>query len=130
FVVLDALPLTATGKVDRLALPEPDRARPDLLQPYVAPETPAEEALADIFSEVLRIEQIGVHDDFFDLGGHSLKVIELLAKVRDRFQVDFPMRVLYETSTVAALATAIESIRRSEERRVGKEWGLGRVGGK
>ncbi|PYO45265.1 MAG: hypothetical protein DMD33_00045 [Gemmatimonadetes bacterium] len=62
---------------------------------------------------MLRIEQIGVHDDFFDLGGHSLKVIELLAKVRDRFQVDFPMRVLYETSSVAALATAIESIRHS-----------------
>jgi amino acid adenylation domain-containing protein/thioester reductase-like protein len=114
FVTLDALPLTATGKIDRLALPDPSSVDAERAQrPFVAPRTPIEQALAEIFSAALGIERVGADDDFFELGGHSLGVIELLAKIRDRFQLEFPMRVLYETSTVASLAAAIESIRHS-----------------
>ena len=110
-VFMDSLPLTVTGKLDRRALPLPGRDRPSSGVPFVAPSTPTEEALAEIFSGLLGLGRVGANDDFFALGGHSLVVIELLAKVRERFQVDFPMRILYETSTVASLAAALESIR-------------------
>ncbi len=113
FVALDALPLTVTGKVDRMALPDPESVQAEPERLFVAPRTPTEEALAGIFAELLGVERVSTNDDFFELGGHSLRVIELLTKVRNEFQVEFPMRVLYETSTVASLAEAIETIRHS-----------------
>src|SRR5262249_1713877 len=88
FMLLDALPLTPNGKVDRQALPTPDRARPELEEAFVAPRTPAEEVLAGIFSQVLGLNQVGVHDDFFDLGGHSLLATQVISRVQAALEVE------------------------------------------
>ncbi|HJP95207.1 MAG TPA: amino acid adenylation domain-containing protein [Pyrinomonadaceae bacterium] len=107
FVVLEVLPLTATGKVDRNALPEPEQARPELAQTYVAPRTAVEEVLCGIFSEVLQVEPVGVRDSFFELGGHSLLATQVASRVRAAFQVELPLRRLFESPTVERLAEAI-----------------------
>jgi thioester reductase-like protein/amino acid adenylation domain-containing protein len=111
FVLLEALPRTPSGKVDRKALPPPGQSRAGLDEEYVAPRTPIEEKLASIFAQVLGLERIGANDDFFALGGHSLLVIGLFAAVRDAFDVELPLRILYDVPTVAGLAAAVETIR-------------------
>ena len=113
FVVLDSLPLTSNGKVDRRRLPEPDSARPELEQLYVAPQTPLEEVLCSIWSEVLGVEQVGVHDNFFELGGHSLLATQAASRLRDAIGVEVPLRWLFESATVAELAPRLESEMRS-----------------
>jgi len=107
FVVLDALPLTATGKVDRNALPAPEQARPELAQVYVAPRTAVEEVLCGVFSEVLQIERVGVHDSFFELGGHSLLATQVASRVRETLRVELALRRLFEAPSVAELAEVI-----------------------
>ncbi|HEY0734806.1 MAG TPA: amino acid adenylation domain-containing protein, partial [Herpetosiphonaceae bacterium] len=104
-VVLDALPLTPNGKVDRKALPAPDHERSQ--QTYVAPRTPTEETVARILSEILVVDRVGAHDNFFELGGHSLLAMQLISRLRHAFQVELPLRVLYESATVADLALTI-----------------------
>ncbi|MFN6571973.1 amino acid adenylation domain-containing protein [Dendronalium sp. ChiSLP03b] len=108
FVFLKALPLTANGKVNRQALPAPEHTRPELEQLYVAPRTLIEKQLAEIWTTILDLEQVGIHDSFFDLGGHSLLVTQLLAKVRKAFQVELPLRNFFDTPTIANLAKTIE----------------------
>jgi acyl-coenzyme A synthetase/AMP-(fatty) acid ligase len=105
FVFLKALPLTANGKADRGALPAPGQSasRP----PGVPPRTAVEEILAGIWSEVLGLQQVGVHDNFFELGGHSLLGIQVLSRVRHAFRVELPPRDLFEAPTVAGLAEAL-----------------------
>jgi len=110
FVVLEVLPLTPNGKVDRKALPAPE-GRPEIAE-YVAPRTPTEEVLAGIWSEVLRVERVGVHDNFFELGGHSLLAMRLVARVRDEFKIELPLRALFETPSAGALATRVEVAQR------------------
>ena len=107
FVVLGELPLTANGKLDRAALPEPDQTRPELGEAYVAPRTPLEEALCAIWSEVLSLERVGVFDNFFDLGGHSLLATGIISRLRSVFQLEMSMRRIFEAPTVAALSVAI-----------------------
>ncbi|MGA6167905.1 amino acid adenylation domain-containing protein [Amycolatopsis magusensis] len=107
FVVLDALPLTSTGKVDRAALPEP-AGRPELAAAYLAPETPTEEGLAGLWSDVLGVERVGVEDDFFDIGGDSILTIRLLSEIRGLFGVKLSPRVVFDKRTVRALAAAVE----------------------
>jgi non-ribosomal peptide synthetase component F len=107
FVALDALPLTPNGKLDRRALPAPDRARPETSDGFVAPRNSTEAALAEIWAEVLSVETVGVEDNFFDLGGHSLLVIQVLSRVRRSFHVEVPLRELFESPTVAALAVSV-----------------------
>ncbi len=107
FVFLDRLPLTPNGKVDRKALPAPDSERPDLGSSFVAPRTPTEKLLAGIWCQLLELTQIGVEDNFFDLGGHSLLALQMISRVRNTFQVELPVRRLFETPTVAGLAMAV-----------------------
>ena len=115
FVVLDSLPLTENGKVDRRALPAPDQSRPDLEGHFVAPRTPAEEILASIWTDVLRLEQAGIQDNFFELGGHSLSATRVVSRVRQVFGVELPLRALFETPTIEALAKTIENLKRTEQ---------------
>jgi acyl carrier protein len=114
FVLLDTLPLLPNGKIDRRALPAPDRSRPEL-KAFVAPRTPTEELLADIWAQLLDIEPVGVHDDFFDLGGHSLLATQLVSRVRDAFHAEIPLRRLFEVPIVAGLAESIEAARLTEQ---------------
>jgi amino acid adenylation domain-containing protein len=109
-VVLEALPLTANGKLDRAALPPPRTARGGTRARWTAPRTAIEQAVAEIWSELLGSEQIGAHDRFFELGGHSLLATQVLARVREVFGVDLPLRVLFEEATLADLAAAVERL--------------------
>ncbi len=111
FVVLEALPLNRNGKVDRQALPAPDRQGP--WTTYVAPRTPAEEVLAGIWGEVLGIDRIGADDRFFDLGGHSLLATQVLSRVREAFQIELPLRDLFESPALSDLAMRIEAALRA-----------------
>ena len=108
FVFLDSLPLTPNGKLDRNLLPTPDQNRSELEESYVAPRTPVEELLAQIWVKLLKVDKVGIHDNFFDLGGHSLKATQVMSRVREAFQVDVPLRHLFEAPTVAELALKID----------------------
>ena len=110
FVFLDSLPLTASGKVDRRALPAPDRSRPELVEAYLAPRNQTEELLTKIWTEVLKLERIGIHDNFFDLGGHSLLATRVVSRIREIFRIDLALRALFEMPTVASLSKHIETI--------------------
>ena len=107
FVHLDALPLSANGKIDRLALPTPDGKRPTLEHTFVPPRTPIEETLAKIWTEVLRLERVGVHDNFFELGGHSLLATQVVSRVRQALDMELPLRLLFEAPTIADLAIGL-----------------------
>ncbi|NMG06787.1 amino acid adenylation domain-containing protein [Brasilonema sp. UFV-L1] len=107
FVIMDSLPLTPSGKVDRRSLPSPNQTRPDLEVAYVAPRNSIEEQLAQIWEQVLAIELIGIYDNFFELGGHSLLLPQLLPQMEEVFQVKLPVMYLFEKPTIAALAEII-----------------------
>ena len=111
FVVLEALPLTPNGKVDRHALLAPEQVKPELKETFVAPRTPIEEVLAAIWAEILKLEQVGVYDNFFELGGHSLLATQMISHVRKAFQVELPLRRLFELPTVASIAEVIDSLK-------------------
>jgi acyl carrier protein len=104
FVVLPALPLSPNGKVDRRALPAPEWRGAAACEP---PQGPVEEVLAGMWQDVLGAPRVGRQDNFFRLGGHSLLGMELISRVRGVFKVELPLRRLFETPTVAALAAAI-----------------------
>ena len=109
FVALEALPLTPSGKVDRRALPEPEAVNAWAAEP-VPPSTAAEEILAGIWAELLHLAEVGVHDDFFALGGHSLLSTQVISRVRDALGVELPLRILFEEPTIAGLAGHIEAL--------------------
>jgi natural product biosynthesis luciferase-like monooxygenase protein/non-ribosomal peptide synthase protein (TIGR01720 family) len=107
FVRLEAMPLTPNGKVDRKALPAPDLERPELQQEYLAPRDEAEEALARIWRQVLGLEQVGVHDNFFDLGGDSILAVQIVARA-NQARLKFSIRQLMERQTIAELAPVVQ----------------------
>jgi len=107
FVVLSALPLTANGKIDRRALPEPPPSRPDLDKPFIAPRTDIEKKLAQIWSEVLELDLVGVDDDFFDLGGDSLLASRIVTRVNQHFHTETTVADFFGLATVAKLSRAI-----------------------
>jgi amino acid adenylation domain-containing protein len=106
FVRLDAIPLTAHGKVDRRALPAPDQGRPHLERAFAAPRTPVEEALVDVWRDVLGIEQIGIDDNFFDLGGDSIRSMQIHVRAQDR-GLHFTIEQLFHHQTIRDLARVL-----------------------
>jgi amino acid adenylation domain-containing protein len=111
FMLLEAIPRNLNGKVDRRALPVPGHILPERNGTVIAPRTPVEKALAEIWAEVLGLEQVSVQDNFFDLGGHSLFATRVLTRVRDIFQVEIPLHTLFELPTLAEFAVAITQSR-------------------
>ena len=108
---LDALPQTPTGKVDRRALLAAQYAPPELRAAHVPPRDAVEEVLASLWGEVLGLSGLGAHDDFFDLGGHSLTATQLVSRIRETLQVELPLRALFEHTTIAGLAQVIAAAR-------------------
>lgn len=108
-MVLETMPLTPSGKLNRAGLPPPDLA--PARNVYKAPATPEEAALANIWAVLLGIERPGVDDDFFALGGHSLLATQLLSRIRDQFSVEIPLNTLFEQPTIAGLAAALDTLR-------------------
>ena len=111
FVFLDALPLTPNGKVDRRSLPAPDQSRPEQVNSFVPPSTPVEKTIADIWTQVLKVDKVGNHDNFFDLGGHSLLATQVISRMRHALQIELPLRAIFEAPTVAGLAVKITEAR-------------------
>jgi acyl carrier protein len=108
FVFLQEIPLSPNGKVDRRALPEPDRSRRELANVYRSPATSTEETLAAIWREVLKLDRVGIDDDFFDLGGHSLLATQIVSRMCKAFSLEVPLRHFFESPTIAALAAIID----------------------
>jgi acyl-coenzyme A synthetase/AMP-(fatty) acid ligase len=104
FVILDKLPLTTSGKVDRRQLPAPNEDRPELEESFVAARTPLEQEIANIWEQVLKVRGVGVHDNFFVLGGHSLLATQVISRVNELLQVEMALRDLFEQPTVAGFA--------------------------
>ena len=108
WVALKQLPLTLHGKVDRRALPAP-QSRPEEMGEYVAPRTELERTLVNIWTQVLRVDQVGIQDNFFELGGHSLLATRVTSRIRDLLQVELPLKVLFDAPTVERLATHLQT---------------------
>jgi amino acid adenylation domain-containing protein len=115
FTFLQAFPLSPNGKVDRRALPIPDAGRPELSQTFVAPSTVTEELLAEIWSEILGVEKIGIHDNFFDLGGHSLRAIQVVSRIRQTFDLEISVHHLFKNPTISKLIEVMAELAGSFE---------------
>jgi len=104
FVALDSLPLTPNGKIDHAALPASEEKRDEYSPGFVGPRTPTEEGLARIWEALLGIPRVGIHDNFFDLGGHSLLGFQMMARIEQRFGKNLPVAVLFQSPTIEQLA--------------------------
>ncbi|MBC6417957.1 MAG: amino acid adenylation domain-containing protein, partial [Prochloron sp. SP5CPC1] len=115
FIWLESLPLTATGKIDRLALPKPESilSSSELELNVIAPRTNIEETLVKIWSEVLKIEPIGIENNFFELGGHSLHASQVLARIAEKLGIEMPLKQIFEAPTISLLSKYIESLNTS-----------------
>ena len=121
FVFLERMPLTPNGKLDRRALPAPDQGRPEQEQGYVGPRTPTEELLCGIWAKVLRLERVGVEDNFFEMGGHSLLATQAVSQTQRLFAIDLELKAMFEAPTVERLARIIEELLLSEIERLPEE---------
>jgi acyl-coenzyme A synthetase/AMP-(fatty) acid ligase len=113
YVLLEELPLNHNGKVDRKNLPQPDADTPE--QEYTGPRNPTEETLCRLWQEVLRRERVGIHDNFFKIGGHSLLAARVAARMRESFKMDIPLRRMFESPTVTQLAQAVDQMMQAAE---------------
>jgi len=104
FVVLEQMPLTVNGKLDKRALPEPGHERPRLKQQFVPPRNEAEKTITEIWCEVLKLDSVGIEDNFFEIGGHSLLLIEVSGKLKQRLGLEVPVVELFGNPTISALA--------------------------
>lgn len=109
FVTIDAMPLTRNGKIDRSALPDPSCLRPETDVPFVPASSPLETELTNIWAEVLEIDRVGIHDNFFDLGGHSLAASRVISRVVQTFNFDLSLKALFDAPTVAEMARVIQA---------------------
>jgi acyl carrier protein len=116
YLVVKEFPLTANGKVDRGALAKLAAQAESVVSggSYVAARNPTEEVVVEIWQQVLKVERVGVEDNFFELGGHSLLATRVIAMLMDTFKVEVPLRAIFETPTVAALADIIDTLQREE----------------
>jgi acyl-coenzyme A synthetase/AMP-(fatty) acid ligase/acyl carrier protein len=110
FITLEALPLSTNGKIDRQALPSVELSRPEAETNFVPPRTSIEESLANIWSDLLRIEKVGVNDDFFEIGGDSMLSVQMNTQIRETFKVKLPLRQIFETPNIADLAEHLEAL--------------------
>src|SRR5262249_38105403 len=111
FITLDALPLTPNGKVDHKKLPDVDSARMDVPESYVSPRSEIERAIAEIWQDVLQVARVGIHDNFFNLGGHSLLLVQVNNRLREVLQADLSMIDMFRYPTVSALAEYFQTDR-------------------
>jgi amino acid adenylation domain-containing protein len=118
FMFLDAIPLTSNGKVDRRFLPDPGKARPELNTPYIAPTTPMETEIGRIWADILCLDRIGIHDNFIDLGGHSLAATRVVSRVLKKFHLEISLQCLFQSPTVAEMAAVITE---SQAKKLGEE---------
>ncbi|MEH1816627.1 MAG: non-ribosomal peptide synthetase [Nostoc sp.] len=114
FVLLESMPLTVNGKVDRQKLPAPSRERPQLEQAYIAPQSDLERLLAGILSDLLKIDRIGIDDNFFDLGATSISILQVAARVKQELGIELPTVKLFQYSTIGSLANYLHSNQNSQ----------------
>jgi acyl carrier protein len=114
---MNSLPLTPNGKVDRAMLPLPEKVRQDVgsKSEFIAPRTDFEEMLAEIWRELLNVEKISVHDNFFEIGGHSLLLTQLASRIRKVFDIEIPLRTLFDVPTIEDMTTAIAAYQIEQE---------------
>ncbi len=113
YLFLPTFPLTANGKIDHRALPVPEQVRPELEHTYVKSQTPEQEILAGIWSQALMIDRVGIEDNFFELGGHSLIATRVVAMIRDAFQVNMPLRSIFEAPNIASLSLVLAQLQQA-----------------
>ena len=116
FVLLESIPLTGNGKVDRQSLPAPNPTQRESEVPFVAPRTPTEKVIATISAEILGLEQISINDNFFELGGNSLMATQILSRLRETFAVELPLYRLFELPTIIGLAQEIDKLKEQKTR--------------
>ena len=116
FIIMDTLPVTPNGKIDRLALPEPTFIRPISDIDYVEPRTPTERAIAEIWQDILKIDKIGVHDNFFNLGGDSLTAIQMIGHLRHLFLINIPLMNFFENPTISDISSYISNAKGIKEK--------------
>ena len=107
FVFSESLSLTPNGKVDQLALPAPDNACSEMEMTYAAPRSDIENRLVKFWAEILSIEQVGIHDNFFDLGGHSLSATRVVSRIFEQYQLEIPLQSMFQSPTIAEMAAQI-----------------------
>ena len=114
FVLMEKLPLTPNGKIDRKSLPAPDMSHLTQEGSYVAPGSETEEKLARLWADLLKLERVGIYDNFFESGGHSLLGIWAVSRIQEEFGVDIPLQTLFENPTISGLANVLNAIEGSE----------------
>jgi amino acid adenylation domain-containing protein len=115
FVLLNSIPMNPIGKVDLRALPAPNQTRSVLAESFVAPNSLTEERIVSIWSQVLGLEEVGIHDNFFELGGNSLKAVQVISRLREAFQLEVPLHWVWDAKTVFCLACLLDKIQGNKQ---------------